>query len=41
MTKVQGVLLAQLTASAVNNDIKIVIESPCEGVGQASVLSMR
>jgi hypothetical protein len=41
MTKVQGVLLAQLTASAVNNDIEIVVESPCEGIGQASVLRMR
>jgi hypothetical protein len=40
-TKVQGVLLAQSAAYAVNNDIEIIIEVPCEGVGRASVLGMR
>jgi hypothetical protein len=41
ITKVRGVLLAQLAASAVNNDIKIVVEIPCEGFGQGSVLGLR
>jgi len=39
--KVQGILLTQSTASAMNNDIEIVVESPCEGVGWASVLGTR
>jgi hypothetical protein len=32
-TKVQGVFLAQLTAYAVNDNIEIVVEVPCEGIG--------
>jgi hypothetical protein len=38
--EVQGVLLAWLTAYAVNNDVEIVVEMPGDGIGQASVLSM-
>jgi hypothetical protein len=41
VTKVQGVVLAQSTADAVNDDIEIVIELPIEGVSQASVLGLR
>jgi hypothetical protein len=38
--EVQGVLLARLTAYAVNDDVEIVIEMPGDGIGRASVLSM-
>jgi hypothetical protein len=35
--EVQGVLLAQLTAYAVNDDVEIVVEMPGDGIGRASV----
>jgi hypothetical protein len=36
--KVQGVLLAWLTAYAVDDDVEIVVEMPGDGIGRASVL---
>jgi hypothetical protein len=36
--KVQAVLLARLTAYAVDNDVEIVVEMPGDGISQASVL---
>jgi hypothetical protein len=36
--KVRGVLLAWLTAYAVDDNVEIVIEMPGDGIGQASVL---
>jgi len=36
--EVQGVLLAQLTAYAVDDDVEIVVEMPGDGIGRASVL---
>jgi hypothetical protein len=38
--EVQGVLLAQLTAYAVNDDVEIIVEMPGDGIGWASVLGM-
>jgi hypothetical protein len=40
-TKVQGVILAQLAAYAVNDNVKFIVEMPCEGIGQAGVLGTR
>jgi len=36
--EVQGVLLAWLTAYAVNDNVEIVVEMPGDGIGRASVL---
>jgi hypothetical protein len=36
--KVQGVLLAWLTAYAVDDDVEVVVEMPGDGIGRASVL---
>ena len=36
--KVQGVLLAWLTAYAVDDNVEVVIEMPGDGIGRASVL---
>jgi len=36
--EVQGILLARLTAYAVDDDVEIVVEMPGDGIGQASVL---
>jgi hypothetical protein len=38
--KVQGVLLAQLAAYAVNDDMEIIVKIPGEGISRASVLAV-
>jgi len=38
--KVQGVLLAWLTAYSVDDDVEIIVEMPGDGIGRASVLGM-
>jgi hypothetical protein len=40
-TKVQGVLLAQLAAYVVNDDMEIIVKMPGEGISRASVLGLQ